>query len=437
MQIRSLVAAGLLAAVTFFSAIPPASAAADGATDPIGDSNSSFADITTVVVSYSDATIGLGLSTRNSWSPATWTDGDAIIWALEVTGDNTEDYDVIWTPSGASVVRIVGGDVDSILCSASTSFESADDLYIAVFPASCIGTPASVRVQGYITLGYTDAFDFAPSHNTFTPFVSDDTAPPPPPPSDPVVVTAGVDSGYWMISEGGEVFAFGGAPDLGDIPAMAIDLEPTPSMNGYWVLAKNGNIFTKGDAPYFGNASLQAGEDAASLSATPSGKGYSIFTNKGRVIALGDAGHFGDMGGVALNGPVLDSVSTPSGKGYWMVGSDGGIFAFGDAKFSGSTGDLKLNKPVMSMAPDPDGSGYWLVASDGGIFAFDAPFYGSMGSTPLNKPVSGMVGGPAGYLMVAEDGGIFAFGNVAFHGSLGSNPPQRPIVAVALKPSFA
>ena len=174
-----------------------------------------------------------------------------------------------------------------------------------------------------------------------------------------------------------------------------------------------------------------------SLSATPSGRGYWIFTDRGGSFAYGDAVHYGDMTGVALNGPVLDSVATPSGRGYWMVASDGGIFTFGDAKFFGSMGGQPLNRPVMSMAPDPDGAGYWLVASDGGIFAFDAPFYGSLGATPLNKPVSGMVPGQAGYLMVAEDGGIFAFGDVAFHGSLGANPPASPVVAVAAIPEAA
>src|SRR5687768_2503732 len=127
MQVRSLVVAGLLAAVTFLSVIPPASATTEGSPDPIGDSANSHADITSVVVTYSDTNIGLGLSTRESWSPGTWTSGDAIIWDLEVNGDSSEDYAVVWTDGGASVVSIVGGSVGAILCSPSTSFESADD----------------------------------------------------------------------------------------------------------------------------------------------------------------------------------------------------------------------------------------------------------------------------------------------------------------------
>jgi Bacterial Ig-like domain (group 3) len=241
--------------------------------------------------------------------------------------------------------------------------------------------------------------------------------------------------GYWMLGTGGEVFAFGGAADLGGADDDAADIEPTPSGKGYWILGLDGSVTAKGDATYLGRAWAGYDEFAASISATPDGQGYWVFTSAGRAIPFGNADFFGDMEGTRLNGSVLDSVVTKSGHGYWMVGSDGGIFAFGDAKFFGSTGNLRLNMPVMSMVADPDGAGYWLVASDGGIFAFDAPFYGSMGNTRLNKPVSAMVGGPAGYLMVGQDGGIFAFGASAFYGSLGARPPANPIIAVGLKPA--
>ncbi len=244
-------------------------------------------------------------------------------------------------------------------------------------------------------------------------------------------------SGYWMLGSPGNVHAFGDAGDFGSasLPGQAEDIEPSPSGNGYWVVDAGGYVGTFGDAAYHGglNGALQAGEAVTAMSATPTGDGYWLFTNFGRVATFGAAPHLGDMTGVALNGPVLDSVATPSGKGYYMVGSDGGIFAFGDAAFYGSMGGIPLNAPVQSLVPDGDGTGYWLVASDGGIFAFEAPFHGSMGDTVLNQPVTGMVAsGSAGYLMVASDGGIFAFGSAPFHGSLGANPPPYPIVSVAV-----
>ena len=263
------------------------------------------------------------------------------------------------------------------------------------------------------------------------------TVPPPIPAPTPKPPTVSPQSGYWMVSAAGTVYAFGDAPAAGSAPAggpEVVDIEGTPSGRGYWVVDGSGTVHARGDAvPYGGAGGLPAGEAVTSLSATPSGSGYWIFTNRGRVLPRGDAGSFGDLAGRPLNGPVLDSVPTPTGHGYYMVASDGGVFAFGDARFSGSMGDRRLNSPVQSLVPDADGTGYWLVAGDGGIFAFDAPFHGSMGAVRLNKPVTGMVASRTGrgYLMVAEDGGIFAFGDVAYRGSLGASPPPAPIVSVA------
>ena len=247
-------------------------------------------------------------------------------------------------------------------------------------------------------------------------------------------------SGYWMVGSDGRVYAFGSSAHLGDAAAhlggaSAVDLEPTPSFNGYWIVDDLGRVFTFGDARYHGNvdrAQMARDERVTSLSATPNGDGYWIFTSLGRVIPFGDAQHVGDMAGVALNGPVLDSIPTPSGQGYYMVASDGGIFTFGDAVFYGSMGDVKLNAPVQSLVPDPDEKGYWLVASDGGVFTFETVFRGSMGAVRLNKPMTGMVPFGDAYLMVAEDGGIFNFASdKEFFGSLGANPPAHPIVSVA------
>jgi hypothetical protein len=257
--------------------------------------------------------------------------------------------------------------------------------------------------------------------------------------AQPASAATRTEGGYWMVTQDGHIYGFGGATKLGEAVATTVprvDVEATPSGEGYWILGNNGSINEFGDADWLGSGTstkLLPSETFVSLSATPDGAGYWLFTSRGRVLNFGNAGAYGDLMSLALNGAILGSVATPSGHGYWMVASDGGIFSFGDAKFYGSMGDRKINKPVMSMAPDPDGVGYWLVASDGGIFAFDAKFFGSTGNLKLNKPISGIVASPtgAGYLMVASDGGIFSFGDVPFYGSLGNNPPASPVVAVA------
>jgi hypothetical protein len=248
-------------------------------------------------------------------------------------------------------------------------------------------------------------------------------------------------SGYWLLTERGEVLPFGDArrfPRNGGFvgPQSYVDLEPGTDGGGYWVLLSHGLVMGYGRAEPIDCPGAWAlpFERFTSLSATPTGRGLWLFTEQGVVVTCGDAAFFGDMSAVALNGPIIDSVITPSGRGYYMVASDGGVFAFGDAAFHGSMGGTPLNEPVMSLVPDGDGQGYWLVASDGGVFAFDAPFLGSMGATPLNQPVTGMVRYADGYLMVGEDGGVFNFSHGPFLGSTGDAPPPHPVVAVAALP---
>src|SRR3954451_15765464 len=140
-----------------------------------------------------------------------------------------------------------------------------------------------------------------------------------------------------MLGGNGRVYPVGDAVRLGEPidllgPAEAVALEATPSGNGYSILSDAGQVFAYGDAKWYGNAdpaALVAGERAISLSRTRSGNGYWIFTTGGRALPYGDAKFYGDLSRIKLNGPVLDSVPTASGNGYYMVASDGGVFSFG------------------------------------------------------------------------------------------------------------
>jgi hypothetical protein len=411
------------------TAATPVMANTSSVDDPTGDAGVPQADVTWFSGTYlrnssGVPTIGFGLKTAATYDPrtdGTWTASKSFAaWAVDVNGDNQGDFGVLYAaPDGKLIAGVIRESDNKVLCAEESAYDAARGIFIASFPATCIGSPDRYRVAG------------AMSYETGGTLYKDDTAYGDWLFLDPEPEAIRAPTGYWMIGANGNVYNFG-TTAFGGVPTSAVDIEATRSGAGYWILNDRGEVFTKGDAQYFGNASLNAGEKAVSLSAPPAGSGYWIFTDRGRVIARGAAGHHGDMSGIPLNGPVLDSVATPSGQGYFMVASDGGIFTFGDARFAGSMGGKRLNKPVMSMAPDSDGRGYWLVASDGGIFAFDANFHGSMGDKVLNKPISGIVPGRDGYLMVAEDGGIFAFGDVEFKGSLGANPPPTPIVAVTL-----
>ena len=253
--------------------------------------------------------------------------------------------------------------------------------------------------------------------------------------------------GYWILSGGGTVNAFGGADRQGDAPGgFVTHIEPTASGRGYWIVNAAGKVFAFGDAQWFGElfdgytkpvdprdgCCLGPGEFVIAFSATPADDGYWLFTNRGHAFAFGNAELFGDASAVALNAPVVDSAATATGGGYYMVASDGGVFAFGDARYRGSMGGVRLNQPVRGIVVTADGRGYWLVASDGGVFSFgSAPFRGSMAGVRLNRPVIAMTRYGRGYLMVASDGGVFNFSSAPFFGSLAGATSSSAVAGVA------
>lgn len=245
--------------------------------------------------------------------------------------------------------------------------------------------------------------------------------------------------GYSMLGTSGNVYAFGGAPYLGNAPtihSVATRIELTPSRNGYWIVNEEGQVYAFGDARWFGNADRRtwAGahpEIVVSIVSSASGNGYLLVTNKGRVVRFGDAVHRGDVYPGGLAGGIVAAFATPSRNGYYLVGSDGGVFAYGDATFRGSTGGLHLNAPIVGMAVSPAGDGYWLVASDGGVFAFGTRFAGSMGGRPLVRPIVGASAYGTGYALIDNAGGVFDFSENPFFGSLPATALTSPIAGIA------
>ena len=66
-------------------------------------------------------------------------------------------------------------------------------------------------------------------------------------------------SGYWLVTGGGGVFAFGDAHGHGArvaTRAPVVSIARTSTGNGYWLAAKDGTIGAFGDAPVLGTAKV-------------------------------------------------------------------------------------------------------------------------------------------------------------------------------------
>jgi hypothetical protein len=211
--------------------------------------------------------------------------------------------------------------------------------------------------------------------------------------------------------------AFGNVSDRGSIASI-------PGRNGYWVVTDGGQIFARGDAPHLcdlDDLSYCSGFPDIPLSwqiivgaaATPTGKGLWALGYDGKVWTAGDAQSYGDV----QNDSNLPTgiVATPSGKGYYVVLEDGGVYSFGDAVFYGSTGGKKpgghhVTGMALSINDAGKITGYWLVAADGAVYTFgNAPFWGNAGINEM--PVGGIIAFPTygptkGYAWVHTDGQI-------------------------------
>ena len=215
----------------------------------------------------------------------------------------------------------------------------------------------------------------------------------------------------------GRVYALGKATSYGSAAEPLAGIAATASGAGYWTVTPGGVVQAFGDATALGSA-VNHGE-AVDIVATRGGKGFYVSLARGGVLAFGNARHVGSMGGKPLAAPIVGMATTPSGDGYWLVASDGGIFSFGDARFLGSMGGKPLVAPITGIASTPSGRGYWMVAEDGGIFSFgDAQFRGSFqggGVTSMAAAPRGM-----GYWLVAGSGDVHRFGDATELGDLQS-----------------
>ena len=275
--------------------------------DPTGDviskrdANDPRADITSATIAYEPGRIDLTATLARPTDPRTdpvWVEGAQVAWSFDTDGDDDDNY-VAALGAGPNLTVTVYDTGDgnyTIRCTAPAVYSPTG--YSVTLDPACIGSPARLwwAVGTMFDQDGQGAVDSAPDHSMAGPVTAGPSG-------------AGGHSGYWMITNDGEVFAFGAARPLGgDAPSRGrprVDIEPTRTGNGYWILDTFGSVSVKGDAREYGDAALRpdsAGqlhkdERAAALSATPSGNGYWIFTDRGRVIPFGDAAFLGDMTG--------------------------------------------------------------------------------------------------------------------------------------------
>lgn len=143
-----------------------------------------------------------------------------------------------------------------------------------------------------------------------------------------VAARATVDSGsgYWLLTSAGQVYAFGGAVNYGDMTGQHLEkpmigMASTPDGKGYWLFGADGGVFAFGDADFYGSegaagtpspvvagASAQALTDGVGPAGTTGARGATGAAGPagpaGATGAPGDTGSTGPAGATGSVGPV-------------------------------------------------------------------------------------------------------------------------------------
>ncbi|WP_112238895.1 hypothetical protein [Kribbella monticola] len=224
---------------------------------------------------------------------------------------------------------------------------------------------------------------------------------------------------YMDVSRLGQVYAWnsrylGGSPALG--ADHITDAKVTTGDNGYWLLSQTGNIYAYGNAPYLGGGGSGHTGDLVALAATPSGQGYAMVSASGQVYAYGDAGYYGGSP-TGYGAPFVDIEMTPSGHGYWLLTSLGQVYAYGDATYYGGS-PTGFSRAIVAMSPTPTGLGYVLVSKAGQVYAYGDAQYKGGSPAGISSEISDISHTPgSGYVMVSKTGQHYAYGDAPFIGN--------------------
>lgn len=165
------------------------------------------------------------------------------------------------------------------------------------------------------------------------------------------------DTGYRLCDAVGKVTCFGNAAHHGDRPTLGprrfangrwltvdyiVDMVRTQSGNGYWLLSWGGRVFAYGDATPFANFPCIDTLYTA-IEVDKNGTGIWALDAKGRVQTRGTAVNYGSIGPNVPFGSrpytihpdefAVDISRSKDGDGYIILGHWGGIFTLGDAPF--------------------------------------------------------------------------------------------------------
>lgn len=253
------------------------------------------------------------------------------------------------------------------------------------------------------------------------------------------IKNAGGNNKYWIVTDEGGVFTFGGAAFKGSLAGKTIAqpitaMQGTGDSQGYWLLGGDGGVFAFGNAGFFGSSPGAAKGTWVSIIRTPTDKGYWLISKYGQIKKFGDAQAYsagidahikanntvtgGKLPGLPTDG-IVGAARSDSGKGLVLLASNGSVYAYGDMKYRGNA---KLSSTQKASAIINGGSStYTITTRDGSIYNFGSTYRGGANQLGhINGPIIALAATPgvAGYWQLGSDGGVYGYGDAKFVGNV-------------------
>jgi hypothetical protein len=235
--------------------------------------------------------------------------------------------------------------------------------------------------------------------------------------------------GYALISENGEVYAFGTVQYRGNplgFTGKMVGISVTDDGLGYVAISSAGQVYAFGTAVYRGNPTGFTGQ-IVDVSVTSDGLGYVAISSAGQVYAFGSVVYRGNP--VGFGGTISSISTTPNGQGYAAISTGGQVYAFNvvyRGNPSGFSGSMK------SISVTANGQGYLAMSSAGQMYAFNVAYRGNPTGYTGSMVGVGVTADGQGYAAASSYGQVYAFGTVVYRGNgdagaVTAPPPPAPI----------
>ena len=168
-----------------------------------------------------------------------------------------------------------------------------------------------------------------------------------------------------------------------------IDIGVTGDGQGYGLISDAGEVYAYGSVQYRGNPAGFSG-GIVGISVTADGQGYAAISGTGQVYAYGSVQYRGNPAG--FTGGIVGISVTADGQGYAAISSAGQVYAYGSVRYWGNPAGFTGG--IVGISVTADGQGYGALSSYGQVYVYGSVRYwgnGDPGSTSLSDVRSRIV----------------------------------------------